>query len=168
MRAANPFRVTLGSSSEGQPADMRCRADFQSYGKPGGVEGLMSSRRTIDAPPPALGGEQAAGLFITQEETPGGVRLTVSGELDLGSVWAADDALRRAEADTRLLVLDLRDLAFMDATGLAVVFDAGRRARETGRRFVVRVRSSGVRRLFELSRAERSLEIVVDPEAPAM
>ena len=128
----------------------------------------MSSRRTIDAPLPAAGGEQAAGLFIAHEEIPGGVRLSVSGELDLGSVWAADGALRRAERDTRLLVLDLRDLAFMDATGLAVVFHANQRARKTGRRFVVWVRSAGVRRLFELSRAERSLEIVVDPDVPAI
>lgn len=125
----------------------------------------MSSRRTIDAPPP---GEQASGLFITQEETPGGVLVSLEGELDLGSIWAADDALRRAERDTRLLVLDLRDLAFMDAAGLAVVFHAGQRARETGRRFVVWVRSSAVRRLFELCRAERSLEIVVDPDVPAV
>lgn len=123
----------------------------------------MSSRRTIDKPPPDLGGEQASGLFIAYEPTPGGVRLRVTGELDLGSTWAADDALRRAERDTRLLVLDLRDLTFMDAAGLAVVIHAGQRARATGRRFVVWVRSSGVRRLFELARAERMLEIVVDP-----
>ena len=126
----------------------------------------MSSRRTIDELPLDLGGEQASGLFITQHETPGGVRVSVSGELDLGSMWAADDALRRAERDTRLLVLDLRDLGFMDAAGLAVVIHAGQRARASGRRFVVWVRSSGVRRLFELSRAERSLEIVVDPDLP--
>lgn len=98
----------------------------------------------------------------------GGVRLSMSGELDLGSVWAADDALRRTELDTRMLVLDLRELAFMDAAGLAVVFHAGQRARESDRRFVVWLRSSGVRRLFELSRAERSLEVVVDPDAPSI
>src|SRR6476469_6141685 len=95
-----------------------------------------------------LGGDPASGLLIAQDETPGGVRVSVSGELDLGSMWAADDALRRAERDTRLLVLDLRALAFLDVAGLAVVFDAGQRAREAGRRFVVWVRSSGVQRLF--------------------
>ena len=126
----------------------------------------MSSRRTIDEPAFELAGDQAPGLFITHEEMAGGVRLTVSGEMDLGSMWAADDALRRAERDTRLLVLDLRDLTFMDAAGLAVVIHAGQRARGTGRRFVVWLRSSGVRRLFELSRAERTLEIVVDPDVP--
>ena len=126
----------------------------------------MSSRRTIDQSPFDLGGEQASGLFITQQETPDGVRVSVSGELDLGSMWAADAALRRAERDTRLLVLDLRELGFMDAAGLAVVIHAGQRASATGRRFVVWVRSSGVRRLFELSRAERSLEVVVDPDPP--
>ena len=55
----------------------------------------------------------------------------------------------------------------MDAVGLSVVIDAGRRARETGRRFVVWMRSSGVRRLFDLTRAEQSLEIVVGPASPA-
>lgn len=128
----------------------------------------MSSRQTIDEPLLGFGGEQAAGLVITQEESSRGVRVSITGELDLGSSWAADDALRRAERDTGLLVLDLRDLAFIDAAGLGVVMHAAQRAREAGRRLVVWVRSSGVRRLFELTRADRVLDIVVDPDAPTL
>ncbi len=128
----------------------------------------MSSRRTIDEPLLGLGGGQAPGLLITQEESSDGVRVSMSGELDLGSSWAADDALRRAERDMPLLVLDLRDLAFIDAAGLGVVMHAAQRAHEAGRRLVVWVRSSGVRRLFELSRADRALDIVVDPDAPTL
>ena len=128
----------------------------------------MSGRDAIDEPQVSRDCAHAPGLFITQEEWSGGLRVSVSGELDLGSAWAADEALRRAERGSRLLVIDLRDLTFMDATGLAVVIDAGRRAREAGRRFVVWVPSSGVHRLFELSHAERTLEIVVDPETPPL
>lgn len=63
-------------------------------------------------------------------------------------------------------MLDLLELTFMDAAGLAVVIDADARAREAGRRLVVRVRSACVRRLLELTRAKRSQEIVADPEGP--
>ena len=78
----------------------------------------------------------------------------------------ADREFRDAEREAGDLVLDLRELTFMDAAGLAVVIGADRRARKAGRQSVVRVRSSCVRRLVELTRAERWLQIVVDPAAP--
>lgn len=125
----------------------------------------MSSRHSTDEMS-GLGRREVPGLSIARSATSGGPWVSVTGELDLASAQAVDDALRQAERDARSLVLDLRELTFMDAAGLAVVIDADARARKAGRRFVVRMRSTRVRRLFELTRAERSLEVVIDPEAP--
>ena len=125
----------------------------------------MSSRQNTDEPP-GDDRREASGVSITRSAMSGGPWISVTGELDLASARAADEALRQAERDARSLVLDLRELKFMDAAGLAVIIDANVRAREAGRRFVVRVRSSGVRRLLDLTRAERSLEIEMDPDAP--
>ena len=74
----------------------------------------------------------------------------------------AVDALRDGHQHAGDVTLDLRKLTFMDAAGLAVVVNAGHRARRAGRRFVIHVGSPCVRRLLALTRAERTLEIVVD------
>ena len=115
-----------------------------------------------------LGARSVAALSIACSATSDGPWVSLTGELDLASAPAVDDALRRAERDARSLVLDLRELTYMDAAGLAVVVDANARALDAGRRFVVGVRSTCVRRLLELTRTERSLEVVVDPGAPAV
>ena len=125
----------------------------------------MPSRQNTDEPP-GDDRREVPGLSITRSATSGGPWISVTGELDLASVRAVDEALRQAERGARSLVLDLRELTFMDAAGLAVILDANIRAREADRRFVVRVRSTCVRRLLDLTRAERSLEIVIDPDAP--
>ena len=102
------------------------------------------------------------GLAVTRTAVPGGVRVAFAGELDLLSVPTAVDALRDGHRHADDVILDLRELTFMDAAGLAVVVNAGHRARRAGRRFVIHVRSPAVRRLLMLARVERTLEIVDD------
>ena len=109
---------------------------------------------------PASSARVNHGLAVARSSTPGGVRVAFSGELDLVSVPTAVDALRDGDENTGDVILDLRELTFMDAAGLAVIVNAGHRARRAGRRFVIQVRSPSVRRLLALSRAERTLEIV--------
>lgn len=105
------------------------------------------------------------GLAVTRDEIPGRVRVAFAGELDLLSVPTAVDALRDGHQHAGDVILDLRELGFMDAAGLAVILNAGHRARRAGRSFVIHVRSPGVRRLLALTRAERTLEIVADDTA---
>ena len=120
----------------------------------------MSSRQVRNGPLLRLSGPEAQ-LSITRFRTS----VSMAGELDLASAAAAHEALRRAEHDGPYVVLDLRELAFIDAVGLAVVIAADARAREAGRRLVVRVRPGAVRRLFALSRVEPSLDVQVDQPA---
>ena len=55
----------------------------------------------------------------------GGLRLTLRGELDLGSAPRVEQAL--AEAGDAEVLLDLRGLTFMDSTGVRVLLEAAAR-----------------------------------------
>jgi anti-anti-sigma factor len=94
-----------------------------------------------------------------------GERATVSlrGELDLSGVDRAREAIEQAESgSTGLVVLDLSELDFIDSTGLEVVLRAARRAHDEGRRLIVQRPSRYVKRLFEMTAIDQSLDIVDD------
>ncbi|MGE5746710.1 MAG: STAS domain-containing protein [Solirubrobacterales bacterium] len=86
--------------------------------------------------------------------------ITVSGELDLASADRLDEAIRHAEESTttRWVVVDLEDLSFLDSTGLNVLLEARRRARENGDRLrFVRSRHDQVKRLLSLTETSELL-----------
>src|SRR2546423_8835450 len=83
-----------------------------------------------------------------------------SGELDVAGVERARAAIAEAEERSGMIVLDLSQLTFLDSTGLEVVLRGARRASELGRRLVVRKPSPYVKRLFELTAIDQSLDIV--------
>src|SRR5207244_1401555 len=89
--------------------------------------------------PAAAAGPPGAGILAIEEiEERGGIRLRLEGELDL--VSAPCLARRLATAEERapaLLLIDLRDLTFMDSSGLRELFSAQRRARAARRRLVL-------------------------------
>ena len=91
-----------------------------------------------------------------------GARVVFTGELDLAGTEAARTAIEKAEETSGMLVLDLSGLTFMDSTGLEIVLRAARRAHDSGRRLVVARPSPYVRRLFEMTAIDRSLDIVDD------
>jgi anti-anti-sigma factor len=62
-------------------------------------------------------------LTVTRD-TQGGRRVTLRGELDLGTTGRLEQAL--AEAGGAVL-LDLRGLTFMDSTGVRVLLEAAER-----------------------------------------
>jgi anti-sigma B factor antagonist len=88
------------------------------------------------------------------------VTVAFKGELDLSGVESARHALARAQEMDGLLVLDLSELTFIDSTGLEVILRAARRAEETGRRLVVARPTPYIKRLFELTAIDQSLDIV--------
>jgi anti-anti-sigma factor len=62
-------------------------------------------------------------LSVTRDEG-GGTRLTLRGELDLGSAAELEQALAEAGGD---VLLDLRGLTFMDSTGVRVLLETAER-----------------------------------------
>jgi anti-anti-sigma factor len=82
----------------------------------------------------------------------GSTVLSVSGELDLGTVPALKDALDRLAAAKRRVVLDLRELMFMDSTGLHLIINAKRQADLDGWDFALAPQlSEAVAHLFDLT-----------------
>ena len=87
------------------------------------------------------------------------------GEIDLATVDQVRDAVERDRQSGETIVLDLREVGFMDTSGLRYVLELVERAPREG--FDVRlVRGpSAVQRVFEVSGLEPRLPFVDDPGA---
>jgi anti-sigma B factor antagonist len=91
----------------------------------------------------------------------------VTGELDLATAPQLEQTLCEAELRARRVVLDLRELTFMDCAAMKVVVTAVNHARQAGRQLVLVRGPSQVDRLFALTGASDAVEIVdLDPVAP--
>ena len=73
-------------------------------------------------------------LTAASEPLDSGVRVRLSGELDIATAGRAEEELRRAEAgEPAVLAVDLGGLTFMDSTGLRLIVAAHSRARDADR-----------------------------------
>jgi len=105
-------------------------------------------------------------LELTTETEGSTVRLSLTGELDVAGAPRVEQELQRIEREAPpTLVLDLRQLAFMDSTGLRLIVAADDRAREQARRLVVVRGSETVQRIIEMTRLHERFEMVDDPAA---
>ena len=92
------------------------------------------------------------------------VVIGVSGELDLASSPALEQELERgAAAHAELVIVDLRNLEFMDSTGLSVLVRAHQRATEKGQRFGVVKGPQQVQRLLSLTGVADRLTLADSP-----
>jgi len=88
------------------------------------------------------------------------------GEFDLAAVGRVEKALDRVfrAPATRRIVVDLRQLSFLDASGLGTILRADQRARAGAFELLV-VRPPGTaNRIFTLTRAGKELSMVDKPE----
>jgi anti-sigma B factor antagonist len=91
--------------------------------------------------------------------------IRVSGELDLASSPALEEELERvANSDVALVIVDLRDLEFMDSTGLSVLVRAHQRAGQGSQRFGLVNGSQQVQRLLSLTGVADRLVLAETPE----
>jgi anti-anti-sigma factor len=90
--------------------------------------------------------------------------LIVGGELDLAASPALDVELTKTlTSDASLVVVDLRDLEFIDSTGLSVLVRAHKQAEHSGKRFALVNGSHQVRRLLDLTGVAKQMPLVEDP-----
>ena len=94
----------------------------------------------------------APGLEVNITREAGATTVTVLGEVDLLTSVTLNRELEMAlEAGTEWLRLDLREVIFMDTSGVAVLIKARRRALDAGCRFSVKSASPAIQRLLEIT-----------------
>lgn len=85
-------------------------------------------------------------------EHAGGAVVALSGELDLASSPALEEAFDRVFAsEAEVVVIDLRKLDFMDSTGLSVIVKAQQTVEDRGVRLYVINGPAQVERLLSLT-----------------
>ncbi len=94
---------------------------------------------------------------------PGDLRVVVSsidsrhevhlqGELDLGTAPQLRDELARLAADgARFVTVDMKDLAFIDSTGLSVLITGLKRLRQQGGDMALRSPTPSTRKVLEIT-----------------
>jgi anti-sigma B factor antagonist len=93
--------------------------------------------------------------------------VVVRGEIDLATADAVRADLRAALERSGNVVLDLREVTFMDTQGLAVVIETQQSSAEDGTRFAITRAPDHVHRLFDMIGLTPRLTIVDDPAAAA-
>jgi anti-anti-sigma factor len=83
----------------------------------------------------------------------------LAGELDIATRPHLEQTLRDLQLEARLVVLDLRELAFIDSSGVHAIVDASSSAQQGGRRLVLLRGPSHVDRTFELTGSFEDVEI---------
>jgi anti-anti-sigma factor len=91
--------------------------------------------------------------FAVRTERRGGAAIVVpTGELDLATAPTLDTALTEAFAtNAGRVVLDLRELAFIDSSGLRTLLTARRRADEAGCAFSLVAGHAALERTLEIA-----------------
>ena len=94
------------------------------------------------------------------------VHLRLRGDLDLYSAPEFDDALVDVEGEKwPTIVLDLRQLEFLDSMALRLIMRTQARAKQDGRRLVLVRGPEFIDRVLELSGLRDHLELVDEPPA---
>ena len=91
-------------------------------------------------------------------------RLALRGELDLADYDALNAEIRRLEAPgPRVLAIDLREVEYLDSTGVRWLVEAHERAGRAGRRLlVIHSPYEAVARVLSLCRLDDVLDLVED------
>jgi anti-sigma B factor antagonist len=85
--------------------------------------------------------------------------IALTGELDMATAPILSDQLTAVEQrGSRTIVLDLRDLRFIDSSGLHVLVSAYRRSEMDGHRLLLVGANPSARRLFEMTGTEFLLD----------
>ena len=105
-------------------------------------------------------GVPSGSLFGIQDDRRNEVaRLALRGELDLATAPELDEHLMRVEQDgVRAVLLDLRDLTFVDSTGLRTFLGAQRRAEENGHRLALIGANDQLRKLLQITKTEHVVD----------
>lgn len=86
-------------------------------------------------------------------------RLSLAGSLDSETAPQLEKALAAVDASIILVVLDLKELAYISSAGLRVIFAALKRQQAKGGDLVMSNMGPGVRKVFEIVKALPTLNV---------
>jgi len=92
--------------------------------------------------------------------------VALAGELDISTAGEVERELTRIERQQPpTLVMDLRELTFIDSTGLRTILAADARCRQYGGRLVIVAGPPAVHRVFSISLLDQRLQFTDDPDS---
>jgi anti-anti-sigma factor len=89
----------------------------------------------------------------------GAAWVQVAGELDLATAQQFRQVLGEAQQAARMVVLDLRELSFIDSSGIHVILDAAHHARQAGGRMLSVRGPAQVERILTLTEVCKQVSI---------
>lgn len=95
---------------------------------------------------------------LTTEAQDDGTRIRVRGELDIASAPRLEQELR-ALGGSATVLLDLREVTFLDSSGLRAVIVGSREAADAGRRLIVVPGEGQAARVIEMAQVGDHLEL---------
>lgn len=108
-------------------------------------------------------------LGCSSTETGDASLVHLAGELDVATIPQLQRTLRASRGRSGLVVLDMRELRFIDSSGVHAITDAGIRAGQTGRRLVLVRGPAAVDRVFTLVGRSEHVEVAdLAPGEPAI
>jgi anti-sigma B factor antagonist len=114
---------------------------------------------------PSLGSHPRLRVWI--EERPARVEIRVAGELDLATVPQLRQVLDAHARSGQTMVIDLREIEFIDSMGLAALVRAHHRAIARGAKLELVPASERVHKVFTLTHVDRLFDWVAGGERPA-
>jgi anti-sigma B factor antagonist len=98
---------------------------------------------------------------VETSQTTREARVALRGELDLSTAADAKAAIASALGLRKRLIVDLRDVGFMDSSAVRVLVGLHRDARANGGELAVVAQGGPVTRVLQLCGLERELALVV-------
>jgi len=93
-----------------------------------------------------------------------GFEAVLAGEVDMSTVGELEKRLKDALEDSpKMVVLDLRQVTFLDSSGLRLILRVNKHQEEMGGRMVLVRGGRRVERVLEITGADRELAQVDDP-----
>ena len=108
---------------------------------------------------------QEFGVEVTRDDRVSTVR--VRGEIDLAAAERLEQALQSVQDEpSEVTILDLREVTFLDSTGLRTITSADARARKDGHELRIVRGSDQVQKLLHVTGMDKILPLVDDPSEP--
>jgi stage II sporulation protein AA (anti-sigma F factor antagonist) len=71
-------------------------------------------------------------VHVSASEVDGVTSVTIAGEIDLGNAQSVQEQLDLATGDSDVVVVDLRQVTYIDSRGIRLLVDLSRRLRSRG------------------------------------